>query len=96
MIFQLLQIGSVAFLKAAVREALRLGAVVPRLDKVPRDIYPQDIGSEPRLWQCGRSIAAPEIQYLLPFRDSKPLDERLPTLPHTLCDTSKAPFSHNA
>ena len=50
MIFQLVQIGRIAFLKLAVREALLLCTLVPSLNKVPRDIDAQNIRSESRLW----------------------------------------------
>ena len=50
MIFQLMQIGRIAFLKIDVREPLFLCTSVPSLDKVPRDIDAQHVRSESRLW----------------------------------------------
>src|ERR1700675_1352745 len=50
MIFQLVQIGRIAFLKLAVREALLLCTFVPSLNQVARDIDAQYVRSESRLW----------------------------------------------
>src|SRR6516225_1759194 len=87
-----MQIGRIAYLKPAVRQAFFLRALLCSLNKVPRDIDTQHIGSESRLWQCRRSIAASQIQDLHPFRDAKLLDECVSTLPHALCDASKVAF----
>ena len=50
MIFQLVQIGRIAFLKLAVREALLPCMLVSGLDKFARDIDAQHVRSESRLW----------------------------------------------
>ena len=50
MIFQLMQIGRIPFLKLAVREALVLCTPVPSLNKVFRDIDAQHFRSKSRFW----------------------------------------------
>src|SRR5260370_40698411 len=65
---------------------------VAGFNKVLRDIDPQHVRSEFRLWQCGCSIAASEVQNLEPFRDSQALDERLSAFSHTLRNACKVAF----
>ena len=49
MILQVFQIGGIAFLKLAIREALFLGTLIPGLDEILRDVDAQHIRSESRL-----------------------------------------------
>ena len=92
LIFQLVQIGRIAFLEPAVREALLPGALVSGLNQVPRDIHAQHVRSESRRRYGRRSIAAAEVQNLEPFGDSEPPDERLAAFPHALRDARKVAF----
>ena len=92
MIFQLVQIGCIAFLKLAVREALLLCSLVTGLDKVARDIDAQHVRSESRRWQCRRSITASKIQNLEPFGDSESADECLSAVSHTFCNAREVAF----
>jgi hypothetical protein len=82
-ILELLQIGRIAFLKPAVREAVLFGPLVSSLHQVPRNINAQHVRPEPRRWQCRRPIPAAEIQNLEPFHDPESCDERLSALAHT-------------
>ena len=91
-----MKIGRIAFLKLAFRRALCLCALVPGLNEVARDIDARHVRSESRRWQCRRFISASEIQDSEAFCNSESLDERLSALSHTLCNTSKVAFSHNA
>src|SRR5207302_10142461 len=91
-IFQLVEIGRIAFLKRAVREALRSCALVPGLNEIAGDIDAQHVRSESRLWQCGRPIAASEIQNLEALSDPESLDDRLSALSHRLGDAREVAF----
>src|SRR4029450_13410022 len=91
-VLQPVQIGCIAFLKLAVRKALRLCPLVSRRDEVLRDIDPQDIGSDSRRRECRRSVAAAEIQDLEPLGHSEFFDERLSALPHAVGDAREVAF----
>ena len=58
------QIGGIAFLEPAVRQALCLRASVPGFDKIARDIDAEHVGALFGRRQGRRSVAASEVQHL--------------------------------
>src|SRR6185436_14362245 len=92
LVAQVVEVGRVALLKTAVREARFSGAPVPGLHQIAGDIDTQDISSELRLGHSRRPVAAAEIQDLEAFRDPEPFRERLSALAHRVRDLRKVAF----
>ena len=88
-VLEIAQVGGVAFLKLAIREALGLGAPVAGLDKVGGDIDPEHIRAQSRFRQRGRSVAAAEIEDLHALRDAEFLDQLLPAFSHAFRDAGE-------
>jgi hypothetical protein len=74
----------------AVGQALRRGPLIFSLDEVARDIDAQHVRSEFRRGQCGRAIAASEIQDLETFFYSESLSRMVAAM------RVKSPFSQSA
>src|ERR1700751_2298741 len=91
-IFQVVQIRGVTLLKLAVCETVLLGAPVSSINQVLRNIPTQPARSEPGCRQCGRSIAASEIQNLEPFCEPQTVDQRLSALPHAPGNAGEVAF----
>jgi hypothetical protein len=68
-----------------------LGPLVPGLNEVCCNIDAPDIGCEPCLWQCCRSIAAPTIKHFESFSNSQALDESFSAVSHGRRNASKFP-----
>src|SRR5262245_25817258 len=89
MVLEPVQVGGIAFLEPALRQAVLPRALVPGLDEVLRYVDAQHVGSEFRLRQDSRPIAAAEVQDLEPFGDPEPLGEPPSALPHALRNASE-------
>ena len=61
---KLAQIGCVAFLEPAIRQALLLRPPVPGFHEVSRDVHAQHLRAESRGGQSRRSVAATQVQDL--------------------------------
>lgn len=95
-ILQFVQIGCVAFLKPAVREACLPGADVAGRNEVRCNIDAQDIGSEPCLRQAVVPSPHPRSSTLSPFVIPRLLTKASP-LSRMLAEMRvKSPFSHSA
>src|SRR5262249_17575043 len=69
-----------------------LGALVTSLDEISCNIDSQHVCAELCLGQSRGAIAAPEIQHLHSFPDSKFLHERLAALAHGVRDACEIAF----
>ena len=91
--FSSCKIGRIALLKLAVREALApLHACSPPRPGCSRYRLPTRLLRVLAAGKCRRSVAASEIQYLEPLRDSESFHERLSALPHALGNSSEVAF----
>ena len=92
MIFQLVQIGRIAFLKLTIRQAFCFCAFVPGVNQVAGNIDAEHVRSKPRLRQCSCTIATSQIQNLEALDGPKSLDEHFTALSHALSDARKIAF----
>jgi hypothetical protein len=65
-VLEIVQVGGVAVLKLAVRQAFGLGACIPGLDQVRGDIDPEHVCAQSGLRQSRRAVAAAEIRTFMP------------------------------
>jgi len=91
-IFEIVEIGGVAFLKLAVRQALLDGALSACRDEIACYIDAQHLGAEPCLRQGRRPVAASQIPHLEPLCDSERFHERLPARSHRCRNAGKIAF----
>ena len=83
-VLEIAQVCGVAFLKLAVRKPCSFRAAVAGFDEVRGDIDSEHVCAESGFRQCGRSIAAAEIEDLHALRDAEFLDEFLPAFSHAV------------
>src|SRR5207249_7530938 len=69
-----------------------LGASVPGIDQVPRDIDPQHVCAKFRLGNCRSAVPTSQIQHLHSFRDSEFLHQRFSAFAHRVCDAPEIAF----
>src|SRR5215472_7735121 len=91
-IFQILQVGGIAFLKLAVAEAVLAGAPPGGCDQVTCYVDAQHVGAKLRLRQRGRAVAASEVQNFKPCCDAKGLHERVAARSHGFRNAGKVAF----
>lgn len=91
-IFEIVEIGGVAFLKLAVRQALLDGALSACRDEIACYIDAQHLGAEPCFRQGRRPVAASQIQHLEPLCDSERFHERLSARSHRCRNAGKIAF----
>lgn len=95
-VLELVQVRGVALLKLTIRKAQLLGASVPRLNEVPRDIDTQYFGSKFRCRNRGCSVATSEVQDLSPFVIPSLLTRTSPLSLMLAAIRVKSPFSQSA
>src|SRR4029450_7180 len=78
----ILQVGAIAMLEPAVRQAFSLHASVSGIDKSGRDIDAEDVGAQPGLWQSRRPVTATQVQHLHSRFDSQSGDDFFSALAH--------------
>ena len=69
------QIGGIAFLEPAVRQARLLRAPVAGFDKIARDIDAEDVGAQLGRRQGGGAVAAPQVEHFHALGDAESGDE---------------------
>src|SRR6516162_11893689 len=81
-IFEIVEIGGVAFLKLAVGQALGNRALPAGHDEIACYVDAQHFGAEPCLRQSRRPVAASQIQHLEPLCDPECAHESLSAFSH--------------